>query len=464
MEGHLSAPRRNELMRRRDVLLASPVVLGACVQEGTPQTGIAPTSAPGAGNFDWRAALAEERRAAALLLDPDRAWGLLPQAVREAAARAFPAGEGLGFSQAASAPSGRQRFIPASGLVYASLEQIRVNWEARARLDAAGRRSESPGDEGLVGIAFHVGPLALGFDLLRVELDTHMIGPHPHSTLGHGAHLRPPAHVTTAIDRVDGRLDLTRVGSSLLMESRRQSFSRQSLGPSGPETRRSDRWQVVEAVDESVVWREVLDAGMRSRDAVVRSPPVPDPFEVPNGGHAHLRGPHLRIRHETDGQSAMTELHSQLLGVSRNRLQLRDFSGLSYALNESGRARLQAALSEEVRLYAEAPQRGRQVAEANRAQARAVFQSAFGLWQAGNFTAARNGFVDGLRIDPWNGTAHFYLYDIYRNRIDLSQTVGPRAREAARDLLAARHLRLAAAILPHDSREGIEARTLLSAS
>ncbi len=456
-------------MRRRDVLLASPVVLGACMQEGTPQTGIAPTSAPGAGNFDWRAALAAERRAAALLLDPDRAWGLLPQAVRETAVRAFPAAEGLGFTSPSpdDPPSTRQRVLPTGGLVYASFEQARINWEARDRQIAAGREREATPFEGLVGIAFHIGPAALSFDLLRVDLDTHMIGPSAgyarFGALGETPNRRLPAYVTTAIDRVEGRLDLTRVGSSLLLESRTQPFSRETLGPSGPESRRIDRWQLLETVDESVVWREELD-DQRSRNSPSARPRVrAADFRVREADH--LRGPHLRIRHEAEGQVAVTELHSQLLGIGRSRMSLGGW-GLTYALNETGRERLQAALADEVRLYADAPLRVRQVPAANRERARSVFQAAFGLWQAGNFAGARRGFEEGLQVDPWNGAAHFYLHDIYRNRVDIGNPwpASGGARGDARVLLVGRHLRLAAAILPPDSREGIEARTMLSAT
>jgi hypothetical protein len=105
-----------------------------------------------------------------------------------------------------------------------------------------------------------------------------------------------------------------------------------------------------------------------------------------------------------------------------------------------------------------------------------MFQAAFGLWQSGNFVAARRGFEDGQQIDPWNGAAHFYLQDIYRNRVDITLPSLPvsdweRARSRsdairreAKNLLVSRHQRLASALLPPDSREGIELRTLLSAT
>ena len=462
-------------MRRRDVLLASPLVLGACVEEGTPQTGNA--SPPGAGNFDWRAALAKERRAAALLLDPDRAWGLLPQTVREAAARAFPAGEGLGFSLLDATAGFRRRVLPNGGLIYLSTEYDRLNWEldwaARERALIAGRRLDSPGREGFVGIQFSIGPAAFGFDLLSVELDTHQISSR-YSPGQIAGRLRLSAYVTTAIDRVEGRLDLARVGSGLLLESRRQPFSRETLGPSGPETRRVDRWQVLENVDESVVWREMLDDQQHwAFQPIFGGGPGA-------GDNMHLRGPHVRIRQETDGQGGATELYSRLLGLGRSRVANagREWSLASTraTLNEHGRERLQLALSEEARLYAEAPMRARQVPATNRDRARSMFQAAFGLWQSGNFVAARRGFEDGQQIDPWNGAAHFYLQDIYRNRVDITLPSLPvsdweRARSRsdairreAKNLLVSRHQRLASALLPPDSREGIELRTLLSAT
>jgi hypothetical protein len=447
-------------MQRRHLLLACPMLLGACVPEGRPQTGNAAASPPGAGGFDWRAALAEERRAAALLLDPDRAWGLLPPAVREAAARAFPAGEGLGISGLYQSSSYRQRVLPAGGLVYVSQEQRRIDWEARDRQIAAGRIGEAPTLEDMVGTDFSIGPAALGFDLLRVDLSTHRIRPSLVPASNPDAERRSrPAYVTIAIDRAEGRLDLSRVGSSLLLESRRQPFSRETLGPAGPETRRIDRWQVVETVEESVVWREVLYGQRHWVRAAVEQPNV-------TASRPHLRGQHVRISHESDGQAAGTELHSRLFGIGRDRLRLRDEWGLSYTLNEAGRERLRAILAEEAQLYAEAPRRARQVAEADRGRARALFQPAFGLWQAGNFAAAQRGFEDGLKIDPWNGAAHFYMHDIFRNRVDTSQTgaVAQVNRSQAAALLADRHLRLAAALLPPDSREGIEARTMLSAT
>jgi hypothetical protein len=238
-------------MQRRHLLLACPALLGACVPEGRPQTGNAPTSPPSAGGFDYRAALAQELRAAALLLDPDRAWGLLPPAVREAASRAFPVGEGLGFASVADPPHMRQNVLLTGGLLYASLEQSRMNWETRENWRVAGRRGPDPSRlEGLVGITFHIGPAALGFDLLRVELDTDMISPSPgyarFGALGEAPTRPLQAHVTTAIDRVEGRLDLTRVGSDLLLESRTQPFSRATLGPSGPETAKLASADVVE--------------------------------------------------------------------------------------------------------------------------------------------------------------------------------------------------------------------------
>jgi hypothetical protein len=218
-----------------------------------------------------------------------------------------------------------------------------------------------------------------------------------------------------------------------------------------------DRWQILETVDEAVVWREVLDDRRYWGSS---------PSEFPRSGPKHhLRGPHLRIRHQADGQAAVTELHSRLLGIGRSRMTLREM-GLTYALNESGQQRLQAALAEEARLYAEAPERARRVSETNRERARAVFSAAFGLWQAGNFAAARRGFEEGLVINPWNGTAHFYLHDIFRHHVDVSEPGGaPQiTRREAKTLLVGRHLRLAAVLLPPDSREGIEARTMLSAT
>ena len=137
---------------------------------------------------------------------------------------------------------------------------------------------------------------------------------------------------------------------------------------------------------------------------------------------------------------------------------------MRYAFNEAGRERLQAILAQETRFYAEAPLRARQVPETARARARAVFQSAFALWQAGNFPAARRGFEEGLESDPWNGAAHFYLQDIYRNHLDLRGLHIPSEAQYAKDLLVRRHLRLAAALLPPESREGIEARTMLAAT
>jgi len=57
-------------------------------------------------------------------------------------------------------------------------------------------------------------------------------------------------------------------------------------------------------------------------------------------------------------------------------------------------------------------QRSKGLSPADRERAVAVFDQAFALYQAGEFDAAGIGFERGLRIDPGNGKANFYLGDI----------------------------------------------------
>lgn len=66
--------------------------------------------------------------------------------------------------------------------------------------------------------------------------------------------------------------------------------------------------------------------------------------------------------------------------------------------------------------YAEEHARSQRLTAAQRAQAQALFNSAYALWQNGEFTAAEAGFRQGLDIDPANGVANFYLGDIVQRR------------------------------------------------
>ena len=53
---------------------------------------------------------------------------------------------------------------------------------------------------------------------------------------------------------------------------------------------------------------------------------------------------------------------------------------------------------------------------ADKAQANAVFATAFGLWKAGDFDAAALGFKRGLIIDPANPMANYYYGDCLMRR------------------------------------------------
>lgn len=66
--------------------------------------------------------------------------------------------------------------------------------------------------------------------------------------------------------------------------------------------------------------------------------------------------------------------------------------------------------------YAEERSRSQHLTAAQRAQAQALFNSAFSLWQNEQLSAAEAGFRQGLDIDPANGVANFYLGDIMQRR------------------------------------------------
>ena len=77
-----------------------------------------------------------------------------------------------------------------------------------------------------------------------------------------------------------------------------------------------------------------------------------------------------------------------------------------------------------------------------------LFSNAFRLWKSGDFKAARIGFEDGLRQDPANGVAQFYLAETLAR---LNDRRGARA-----------HYEMAAALAPN-TEEGLKARAALSA-
>jgi formylglycine-generating enzyme required for sulfatase activity len=66
--------------------------------------------------------------------------------------------------------------------------------------------------------------------------------------------------------------------------------------------------------------------------------------------------------------------------------------------------------------YADLRARSARLTADQRAQAQALFNSAFSLWQNEQFSAAEAGFRQGLDIDPANGVANFYLGDIMQRR------------------------------------------------
>ncbi len=68
--------------------------------------------------------------------------------------------------------------------------------------------------------------------------------------------------------------------------------------------------------------------------------------------------------------------------------------------------------------YAEERERSQRLSVDQRAQAQALFASAFTLWQAGDYEPAETGFRRGLAIDPANGAANFYLGDILYRQMD----------------------------------------------
>lgn len=68
--------------------------------------------------------------------------------------------------------------------------------------------------------------------------------------------------------------------------------------------------------------------------------------------------------------------------------------------------------------FAEERARSQRLTAAQRAEAQALFGSAFQVWQAGDYASAEIGFRRGLEIDPANGPANFYMGDILRRRGD----------------------------------------------
>lgn len=81
-----------------------------------------------------------------------------------------------------------------------------------------------------------------------------------------------------------------------------------------------------------------------------------------------------------------------------------------------------------------------------RAQAQALFSSAFSVWRAEDYAAAELGFREGLAIDPANGSANFYLGDILRRRSDGNAAADYMARAAAFAPGSAEGLRARAAL------------------
>jgi formylglycine-generating enzyme required for sulfatase activity len=81
--------------------------------------------------------------------------------------------------------------------------------------------------------------------------------------------------------------------------------------------------------------------------------------------------------------------------------------------------------------FADIRARSARLTPAQRAEAQAIFGSAFQIWQAGDMAAAALAFERGLAIDPANGPANFYMGDVFGRRGDTE-----RAREHYRRAVA----------------------------
>ncbi|HEY5411556.1 MAG TPA: formylglycine-generating enzyme family protein, partial [Caulobacteraceae bacterium] len=99
--------------------------------------------------------------------------------------------------------------------------------------------------------------------------------------------------------------------------------------------------------------------------------------------------------------------------------------------------------------YADLMARSRALRPDQKAQAAQLFFSAFTLWQSGDFASAKEGFTQGLAIDPANGMANYYMGDI-RTRdgakadaalyMDRAKTLAPGTPEALKATAALRDL------------------------
>jgi hypothetical protein len=261
--------------------------------------------------------------------------------------------------------------------------------------------------------------------------------------------------ITVAIDRLDGAIDPSQPGSRLVLERRIRGMPRSALEPRGAEIRVRESWTVRERRDEVSLWTDNMN----------RSINLPSMEAGAGGiGAAAARGDHIALDYEISGVghdfigtqpgrqddthfSAVfaTDMHRALRGIYQS------------SLSAAGEARLQAVLRREAERVEQMNATSRRLGAAARAQATASFQSAFALWQAGNFAAAIVGFVEGLTRDPANGFAHFYLADSYWKRAETTCcTFLPGVVR-----LRAHHLNLAARFAPPGSREAIEARAAL---
>lgn len=88
--------------------------------------------------------------------------------------------------------------------------------------------------------------------------------------------------------------------------------------------------------------------------------------------------------------------------------------------------------------YADLYARSAVLAPAQKAQATTMFKAAFGLWQAGDFASAKEGFSQALQIDPASGPGNYYLGDILKREnntqaalyLDRAATLAPGTTEA----------------------------------
>ena len=99
--------------------------------------------------------------------------------------------------------------------------------------------------------------------------------------------------------------------------------------------------------------------------------------------------------------------------------------------------------------YADLQARSAALTPQQKAQAVQMFVTAQGLWKSGDFDAAREGFSQGLAIDPANGPANFYMGDILQRQnnaagaglyMDRAVTLGPATAEAFKAAAALRNL------------------------